>query len=233
MGILWEQLKKDQQGLIPVIVQDRKNGRVLMMAYMNEEAFQKTQETGTSWFYSRSRKTIWNKGETSGHIQRVKEMYLDCDSDALLLEVEQEGVACHTGLPSCFHRQIRDGKISAPQKEYPLYAQASFLQELFEVIEERALHPDAHSYTSRLLREGKEKILRKIAEETTEVILAAFENKPNHREHLQWEIADLLYHLLVLLKNEGLSYYEVIEELQRRRSSLKEEASFPNTSHDG
>ncbi|MGQ9473476.1 MAG: bifunctional phosphoribosyl-AMP cyclohydrolase/phosphoribosyl-ATP diphosphatase HisIE [Candidatus Caldatribacteriaceae bacterium] len=233
MGILWEELKKDQQGLIPVIVQDKKSGRVLMMAYMNEEAFQKTQETGTTWFYSRSRKTLWNKGETSGHIQRVKEMYLDCDNDTLLLEVEQEGVACHTGFPSCFHRQIKDGKISAPQKEYPPYAQASFLQELFEVIEERALYSNVHSYTSRLFQEGKEKILRKIAEETTEVILAAFENKPTHREHLQWEVADLLYHLLVLLKNEGLSYYEVIEELQKRRSSLKGETSSPKTSDNG
>ncbi|MEN3185215.1 MAG: bifunctional phosphoribosyl-AMP cyclohydrolase/phosphoribosyl-ATP diphosphatase HisIE [Atribacterota bacterium] len=224
MDTLWEKIKTDENGLVPAIIQDVVTGRVLMMAYMNEEAFRKTMETGTTWFYSRSRKTLWHKGETSSHVQRVQSLYLDCDNDTLLIQVEQEGVACHTGLPSCFHRKIKEETISAPEAGYPPYPQASFLQELFEVIEERAQHPDSNSYTSRLLREGREKILRKVAEETTEVILATLENTLRHKDHLRLEVADLLYHLLVLLKHEGIPYLEVIEELQKRRSSSKSKA---------
>lgn len=220
MNILWEKIKTDENGLVPAIIQDTVTGRVLMMAYMNEEAFRKTRETGTTWFYSRSRRTLWHKGETSGHIQHVRGIYLDCDSDTLLIQVEQEGVACHTGLPSCFHRKIAE-EISAPEVGYPPYSRASFLQELFEVIEERTQYPDTTSYTARLLQEGREKILRKVAEETTEVILATLEHSELQKEHLRWEVADLLYHLLVLLKKEGLSYLEIVEELEKRRSSPK------------
>ncbi|MGC8777496.1 MAG: bifunctional phosphoribosyl-AMP cyclohydrolase/phosphoribosyl-ATP diphosphatase HisIE [Candidatus Caldatribacteriaceae bacterium] len=227
MEDLWKNLKTDAQNLVPAIIQDAKSGKVLMMAYMNEEAFRKTLETGTTWFYSRSRKTLWHKGETSGHVQKVQGMYLDCDSDTLLIQVEQEGVACHTGLFSCFHRAVQKNGISAPEEAYPPYSHASFLQELFEVIEERARNPHSTSYTARLLAEGREKILRKIAEETTEVILATLENTETQREHLRWEVADLLYHLLVLLRKEGLSYHDVIEELKGRRSSPKTEAPSP------
>lgn len=223
MNSLWEQLKTDDSGLVPAIVQDIRTGQVLMMAYMNEEAFRKTMETGTTWFYSRSRKTLWNKGETSGHVQQVKGIYLDCDSDTLLIQVEQKGVACHTGLPSCFHRKLTEEGLSQPEAGYPPYSRAAFLEELFAVIEERARQDDPHSYTARLLREGREKILRKVAEETTEVILATLEPTESQRDHLRCEVADLLYHLLVLLKKEGLSYLDVIDELQKRRSSPNKE----------
>ena len=213
---LWS-LLKTENGLIPAIIQDVRSGKVLMMAYMNEEALRKTQETGTTWFYSRSRKTLWNKGEQSGHRQRVCGIYLDCDSDTLLIQVEQEGVACHTGFFSCFHREIRGEEASTPDPQFPPYTKASFLAELFEVIQSRALSADSTSYTARLFAEGREKILRKIAEETTEVLLATLESNDTDRAHLRWEVADLLYHLLVLLQNEGLSYYDVVEELQKRR----------------
>lgn len=213
----WEDALFENQELIPAIIQDARSGKVLMMAYMNREALSRTLETGKTWFYSRSRKELWNKGETSGHFQEVEGIYLDCDSDTLLIQVQQEGVACHTGFFSCFHREVNKEGISEPQDELPPYSLSSFLQELFEVIEERANTPSSNSYSYRLLEEGREKILRKVAEETTEVILATFEEEDHNREHLRWEVADLLYHLLLLLRRENLTYYHIMEELKKRR----------------
>jgi len=213
----WEDILFEKGELIPAIVQDVESGKVLMMAYMNREALSRTLETGKTWFYSRSREKLWNKGEQSGHFQEVQGIYVDCDNDTLLIQVKQEGVACHTGFFSCFHRELKKEEISEPQNQLPPYSLSSFLQELFEVIEERAMNPLPQSYTSRLLEEGREKILRKVAEETTEVILATLENEDYNREHLQWEIADLLYHLLVLLQHEKMTYYRVMEELKKRR----------------
>ena len=210
-------LQFKDNGLLPAVVQHAETGQVLMVGYMNPESVRLTLETGDVWFYSRSRQTLWNKGEQSGHRQRVCGIYLDCDSDTLLIQVEQEGVACHTGFFSCFHREVQGEEVSAPVPQFPPYTQASFLAELFEVIQSRALSADFTSYTARLLSEGREKILRKIAEETTEVLLATLESDDRNREHLRWEVADLFYHLLVLLQKEGLSYYEVMEELQKRR----------------
>lgn len=213
----WEDILFEKGELIPAIVQDVESGKVLMMAYMNREALSRTLETGKTWFYSRSREKLWNKGEQSGHFQEVQGIYVDCDNDTLLIQVKQEGVACHTGFFSCFHRELKKEEISEPQSQLPPYSLSSFLQELFEVIEERAMNPSPQSYTSRLLEEGREKILRKVAEETTEVILATLENEDYSREHLQWEVADLLYHLLVLLQHEKMTYYQVMEELKKRR----------------
>lgn len=213
---LFEKLHFNEQGLIPAIIQEEKSGKVLMMAFMNSEALKKTIETGQTWFYSRKRKALWHKGETSGHYQLVKEIYLDCDQDALLILVEQKGVACHTGLHSCFHRQILNDEITEPHPELPHYALASFPQELFGIIRNRAENPSPQSYTSKLLQIGREKILRKVSEETTEVILAALENSENKNEHLRWEVADLLYHLLVLLQHEQLSWYDIMNELKKR-----------------
>jgi phosphoribosyl-ATP pyrophosphohydrolase/phosphoribosyl-AMP cyclohydrolase len=170
--------------LIPAIVQDVESGKVLMMAYLNREALSRTLETGKTWFYSRSRGKLWNKGEQSGHFQEVQGIYVDCDNDTLLIQVKQEGVACHTGFFSCFHRELKKEEISEPQNQLPPYSLSSFLQELFEIVEERAMNPSPQSYTSRLLEEGREKILRKVAEEATEVILAALENEDSNREHL-------------------------------------------------
>ncbi len=213
----WEDVLFEKEELIPAIVQDAESGKVLMMAYMNREALSRTLETGKTWFYSRGRKKLWNKGESSGHFQEVQGIYVDCDNDTLLIQVKQEGVACHTGFFSCFHREIKKGEIPEPQAHFPPYSLSSFLQELFEVIEERAAHLSPNSYTSRLLEEGREKILRKVAEEATEVILATFEDEDHNREHLGWEIADLLYHLLVLLQYEKMTYYQIMEELKKRR----------------
>ncbi|WP_017872993.1 bifunctional phosphoribosyl-AMP cyclohydrolase/phosphoribosyl-ATP diphosphatase HisIE [Candidatus Caldatribacterium saccharofermentans] len=215
MGV-FEELRFDEHGLIPAVVQDAVTGKVLMVAYMNEEALRKTLETRTTWFYSRSRKTLWHKGETSGHVQHVERVYVDCDRDCLLVQVRQEGVACHTGFFSCFHRMVEGTEILEPRASCPASPLLAFLGDLFSIIEERAKHPSPSSYTARLLAEGKEKILRKVAEEATEVLLAAFEGEETRRDHLRYEVADLLYHLLVLLKHEGLTYVEVMEELSSR-----------------
>ncbi|MBP8933484.1 MAG: bifunctional phosphoribosyl-AMP cyclohydrolase/phosphoribosyl-ATP diphosphatase HisIE [Candidatus Atribacteria bacterium] len=212
-----ENINFDDQGLIPAIIQEEKSGKVLMMAYMNSEALEKTITTGKTWFYSRKRKTLWNKGETSGHYQLVKAIYLDCDQDTLLITVEQKGVACHTGRYSCFHRQVLEGDITLPQPDLPPYPLAAFTQELFDIIQERAKNPSPQSYTSQLLELGREKIVRKVAEETTEVILASLENSEQKREHLQWEVADLLYHLLVLIQFEKFNWYDIMNELKKRR----------------
>jgi|UniRef100_A0A7V4DEI8 phosphoribosyl-ATP pyrophosphohydrolase/phosphoribosyl-AMP cyclohydrolase len=213
---LFEELRFDEHGLIPAVVQDAVTGKVLMVAYMNEEALRKTLETRTTWFYSRSRKTLWHKGETSGHVQHVERVYVDCDRDCLLVQVRQEGVACHTGFFSCFHRMVEGTEISEPRASCPASPLLAFLGDLFLIIEERAERPSPSSYTARLLAEGKEKILRKVTEEATEVLLAAFEGEETRRDHLRYEVADLLYHLLVLLKHEGLTYAEVMEELRNR-----------------
>jgi len=213
----WEDAFCEKEELIPAIIQDVESGKVLMMAYMNREALSRTLETGKTWFYSRSRKQLWNKGESSGHFQEVQGIYVDCDNDTLLIQVRQKGAACHTGFFSCFHREVRKGEISEPEPQFPPYSLSSFLQELSEVIEERAVNPSPQSYTSRLLEEGREKILRKVAEEATEVILATFEDEDRNREHLRWEVADLLYHLLVLLQHEEVTYYQIMEELKKRR----------------
>lgn len=220
MDILKE-LRFSEQGLIPAVIQDVDTGKVLMVAYMNEEALRKTLETGTTWFYSRSRKALWNKGEKSGHVQHVQGVYVDCDGDCLLVQVKQEGVACHTGFFSCFHRMVCENGFSEASNVYPPYALSAFLGELFSVIEERAQNPSPSSYTTKLLAEGRETILRKVAEEATEVILAACEGEETKRDHLRHEVADLLYHLLVLLEYEGLTYAKVMEELRERHTGTK------------
>jgi len=214
---LIEQLTFNEQGLIPAIIQDEKTGKVLMMAFMNTEALEKTMETGQTWFYSRKRKTLWNKGETSGHYQLVKDIYLDCDQDTLLIMVEQKEVACHTGMPSCFHRKIQNGQITPPDPDFPSFSLSSFAQELFDIIRQRAENPSSQSYTAQLLQAGREKILRKLSEEATEVLLAVLEETDQKKEHLQWEVADLLYHLLVLIQHQNLNWYDIMNELKRRR----------------
>lgn len=215
MEQVWQKIKFNDQGLIPVIVQEVKSGKVLMLAYMNQEALEQTLQTGTTWFYSRSRQKLWNKGEISGNYQKVKRLFLDCDEDALLVQVEQTRVACHTGFYSCFHRELTKEGVTEASASFPPFSLSSFLVELFEVIEERKNNPQSDSYTSKLFQTGKEKILRKISEETTEVILAALEE--NGKEHLTWEAADLIYHLSVLLSQAGIDWYQVLAELQKRR----------------
>lgn len=195
-----------KNGIVPVIVQDTK-GEVLTLAYMNKEALMKTLETGYAHYYSRSQKRIRMKGEVSGNVQRVKEIRIDCDNDALLLIVEQVGVACHTGNYSCFYRKLGEPEKVVGGIDYSL----TILRELEELIRQRKENPKEGSYTSKLFKEGKEKIYKKFGEEAIEVLVA------EGRERIIYETADLLYHLLVLLAYNEISLGEVMEELRRRR----------------
>lgn len=197
-------LKFDASGLIPAVVQDVDTGRVLMLAYMNRESLKKTLETGETWFYSRSRQELWHKGATSGHIQTVRRIEYDCDGDALLVQVEQCGVACHTGNATCFHRTL-----SGPDEN----AAGNFLAELEKIIAERKKNRPDGSYTAKLLEKGIDRILKKVGEEAAEVIIAA---KNEERSELVYEAGDLLYHLLVLLAQKEVALAEIMEELARR-----------------
>jgi phosphoribosyl-ATP pyrophosphohydrolase/phosphoribosyl-AMP cyclohydrolase len=213
-----KQLKFNEQGLIPAIVQDVNSGQVLMMAYMNQEALDKTVASGQTWFYSRSRQCLWKKGETSGHIQTVQEIRYDCDQDTLLVLVEQTGAACHTGHYSCFYRTL-DGQ----EKEPALFDAAQVYQgkegpaillELMEVIRQRQKDRPEGSYTTYLFNEGIDKILKKVGEESAEVIIAA--KNPDNSE-LIYEVGDMIYHLLVLLVEKGVDITEIFAELRSRR----------------
>ena len=190
----------DANGLVPVVAQDRASGDVLMLAWADAEAIAKTAETGLAHFWSRSRKALWQKGETSGHTLHVVEARADCDKDALLLVVEPAGPACHTGSRTCF------GKTSPTA--------AGMLEELARVVRQRALQPSEASYTARLLAKGPGQVLKKIGEEATEVVLAA---SGESDERLAAESADLLFHLLLALEQRGVALASVMDELRRRR----------------
>jgi phosphoribosyl-ATP pyrophosphohydrolase/phosphoribosyl-AMP cyclohydrolase len=191
----------DASGLVPVVAQDRASGDVLMVAWANAEALQRTAETGLAHFWSRSRKALWWKGETSGHTLRVVEARKDCDGDTLLFVVSPAGPACHTGTRTCF------GETSPTA--------AGMLDELARVVAERALAPVEESYTARILAKGPDHVLKKIGEEATEVVLAA---RVQSDDRLAEETADLLYHLLVALHQRGLPLSRVMDELRKRRS---------------
>ncbi len=219
MDNILQKVAFNEKGLIPAVIQDAVSGKVLMLAYMNREALCRTIESGTTWFYSRSRDALWHKGETSGHTQRVLNIFLDCDGDSLLIQVEQKEVACHTEHFSCFHRKINAKEISPPGDDSPPYSTVAFLQELFEIIEKRALKGNSSSYTLSLLKAPHQKVLRKLSEETTEVLLASMEESDHKTDNVRWEAADLLYHLLVLLKKEGLTFLDVCRELLQRHKT--------------
>jgi phosphoribosyl-ATP pyrophosphohydrolase/phosphoribosyl-AMP cyclohydrolase len=200
-----DRIRYNDQGLVPAIVQDHLDGTVLMMAWMNAESLQKTLDTGETWFWSRSRQEFWHKGATSGHVQRVQAIRYDCDSDALLVTVEQIGnVACHTGERSCFH-QVNEGKVSPP---------ADTLSQVFGVICDRRDNPNPDSYTCKLLAGGDNKILKKIGEEAAEVVMACKDDDPTA---IAGEVADLFYHTLVALAHHGVDLKEVYRKLQERR----------------
>ncbi|HRY12428.1 MAG TPA: bifunctional phosphoribosyl-AMP cyclohydrolase/phosphoribosyl-ATP diphosphatase HisIE [Syntrophomonadaceae bacterium] len=213
-----EQVKFDERGLVPAIIQDSQSGRVLMMAYMNAESLGKTIETGRTWFYSRSREQLWMKGETSGHVQQVRDIFYDCDGDCLLIQVEQTGAACHTGHYSCFYRNAAGEEIEPatfdPDQVYNPQASAAILYELYDVISDRRRKMPAGSYTTYLFEKGLDKILKKVGEENAEVIIAA---KNRSREELVYEASDLLYHLLVLLVEQDVSLENIFSELKSRR----------------
>lgn len=201
-----EEIKFDDKGLVPAVVQDIESNKVLMLAYMNKESIQKTFEEGIVHYYSRSREKLWKKGETSGNIQRLKGFYYDCDCDSLLIMVEQVGVACHTGNYSCFFNEV----LKAENKK------TDIIKELYSLLEDRKENPKEGSYTNYLFREGLDKILKKVGEETSEVIIGA---KNKSKEELVYEISDLVYHLLVLMVNENVSIGDIKKELTSRKKS--------------
>lgn len=197
-----KELKFNEQGLIPVVVQEYKTLEVLMLAYMNEEAINQTLETKLGTYYSRSRKTLWQKGETSGHIQRVKSLSYDCDQDTLLLKVEQVGPACHTGNLSCFYREL------LPSNETPFT-----FQTVYDIIKNRKDNPKEGSYTNYLFEKGVDKILKKLGEETSEVIIGA---KNNDKDEMIYEMSDLIYHLSVLMVYNDITFSDLENELKKR-----------------
>lgn len=223
------QLKFDDSGLIPAIVQDITNGQVLTLAYMNQESLRLTLETGLTHFYSRSRRRMWQKGEESGHIQRVHEIYFDCDEDALLVKVEQVVAACHTGRRSCFFRRLHPSS-EVPEElvqrqfdpEVVYGASLAILQQIFEVIEDRKANPKADSYVSSLFAKGQDQILKKVGEETAELMVASKNGKPGE---IIYEMADLWFHTLVLLGYHGITPQEVAQEL-RQRYGKKSKADY-------
>ena len=192
--------------LLPAIIQEDGSGEVLMLAYMNRESFQKTLETGYTWFYSRSRKELWNKGATSGHLQKVVSIYGDCDQDTLLVTVKQTGAACHTGNRSCFYRPIL-------KKEYDDTNPLKVFEDVYAVIQDRKVHPKEGSYTNYLFDKGIDKILKKVGEEATEIVIAAKNPDP---EEIKYEISDFLYHVMVLMAERGVSWADITKELARR-----------------
>jgi phosphoribosyl-ATP pyrophosphohydrolase/phosphoribosyl-AMP cyclohydrolase len=201
-----DNVKFDDKGLVPVVVQDAKTNSVLMLAYMNEESLKITLETGNMTYYSRSRQKLWRKGETSGHYQTLKEMKLDCDGDTLLAMVAQEGPACHTGEYSCFFESLYgNGDYTGG------YA---IIDDVFAVIEDRKVNPKEGSYTNYLFDKGIDKICKKVGEEAAEIIIAAKNAAP---DEIRYESADFLYHLLVLLSERGLTPGDVFAELKKRR----------------
>ncbi len=198
--------KKGEDSLVPCIVQDVHSGQVLMMAYMNEEAYERTLATGRMTYFSRSRQSLWVKGETSGHFQYMRSLHADCDRDTLLARVVQVGAACHTGSYSCFFRPVW-------QREATEHSSRSVFEELEQVIADRKAHPKEGSYTNYLFDKGIDKILKKVGEETAELIIAAKNPDP---EEVKYEAADLLYHMMVLLAEKEIPWKEITEELEKR-----------------
>lgn len=202
----WKDFKLNSDGMIPVIVQDYRTQEVLMLAYMNQEAFETTLKTGKMTYYSRSRQELWLKGETSGHFQYVKALKLDCDNDTLLAMVNQVGSACHTGARSCFFQTLAE-------KEYKETNPLKVFEEVFAVILDRKEHPKEGSYTNYLFDKGIDKILKKVGEEATEIIIAAKNPNP---EEIKYEISDFLYHVMVLMAEKGVTWEEISRELANR-----------------
>ncbi len=203
----FDEFKLDSHGLIPVIVQDYKTNEVLMLAYMNRESFNTTIRTGRMTYYSRSRQELWIKGETSGHYQYVKQLSLDCDKDTVLAKVRQVGAACHTGSRSCFYTELM-------KKDYDNTNPFSVFEDVYDIIMDRKEHPKEGSYTNYLFDKGIDKILKKCGEEATEIIIAAKNPEP---EELKYEIADFLYHCMVLMAERGVDWKDITKELSHRR----------------
>lgn len=203
----WEEFKLNSDGLLPVIVQDYKTDEVLMMAYMNKEAYEKTVSTGLMTYYSRSRKEQWVKGETSGHYQHVQSLTIDCDLDTMLAKVIQTGVACHTGNKTCFFQPVIEKEMKTEDNPLRVF------EDVYAVIKDRKINPKEGSYTNYLFDKGVDKILKKVGEEATEIVIAA--KNPNANE-IKYEISDFLYHVMVLMVEKGVTWADITEDLAKR-----------------
>ncbi len=206
-SLSFDDFKTDASGLVPVVVQDYKTKEVLMVAYMNKESYEKTIETGKMTYFSRSRQCLWVKGETSGHFQYVKSLSIDCDNDTILALVLQIGAACHTGNHSCFYRNL-------VKKEYSEADPSTVLKSVYDTITDRKKNPKEGSYTNYLFDKGIDKILKKCGEEASEIIIAAKNPDP---EEVKYEMADFLYHMMVLMVEQGLDWEDIMKELANRR----------------
>lgn len=214
---LFNKVKFDGQGLVPAVIQDAETKTVLMLAYMNQESLTKTLQSGFTWFYSRSRKCLWQKGESSGHVQQVESIHYDCDGDTLLVTVKQTGAACHEGTFSCFSRRLDEEVVqdAAIVESTEVYGQvATILNDLYEVIQDRKHNRQEGSYTCYLFDKGQDKILKKVGEESAETIIAS---KNNSKEEILYEMSDLWYHCLVLLSYHNITPTELLAELYGRR----------------
>ena len=205
-NIAWSDFKLNSDGMVPVIVQDYRTDEVLMLAYMNERAFNTTLKLGKMTYWSRSRNELWTKGLTSGHVQYVKSLTIDCDNDTILAKVEQIGAACHTGNRTCFFKPLL-------KKEYDDTNPLHVFQNVYDVITDRKEHPKEGSYTNYLFDKGIDKILKKVGEECTEIVIAA---KNPDKEEIKYEISDFLYHMMVLMVEKGVSWEEITKELVKR-----------------
>lgn len=203
----WEEFKLNSDGLLPVIVQDYKTDEVLMMAYMNKEAYEKTLETGLMTYYSRSRRSLWVKGETSGHYQNVQSLTIDCDLDTMLAKVIQTGVACHTGNKTCFFQTVMEKEMKTEDNPLRVF------EDVYDVIRDRKINPKEGSYTNYLFDKGVDKILKKVGEEATEIVIAAKNPNPNE---IKYEISDFLYHVMVLMVEKGVTWADITEDLAKR-----------------
>lgn len=203
-------IKYDEKGLVPAVVQDASTGEILMLAYMNAETLKMTIDTGKATFWSRSRSEVWVKGETSGNFLYVKEIRVDCDGDALVIIAEPAGPACHTGNRSCFYRKVENGSLIEDTEDKP----NSILARLEKVAYDRKAHPAEGSYTNYLFDKGEDKILKKVGEEAAEVVIAG---KNRAKDEISYEVADLMYHLTVMLADNDMKWEDIFEELQKRR----------------
>lgn len=205
-AIDFDEFTLNSDGMIPVVTQDYKTNEVLMVAYMTKEAFEKTVATGKMTYFSRSRQELWTKGDTSGHYQYVKSLDIDCDKDTILAKVAQVGAACHTGNRSCFYTNLLS-------KEYDTKNPLAVFEEVFATILDRKEHPKEGSYTNYLFEKGVDKILKKVGEEATEIVIAA---KNPDSDELKYEICDFLYHMMVLMADQDVNWKEITDELAQR-----------------
>ena len=204
-----ENIKFDEKGLIPAVVQDAATGEVLMVAYMNEESLELSKKTKRATFWSRSRGELWEKGKTSGNFMYIKEIRVDCDADCILLLVEPAGAACHTGKRTCFYRDIDGTELDLDKKD-----SGDILERLMAVTEDRKVNPQEGSYTNYLFDKGEDKILKKVGEEAAEVVIAG---KNRDKGEISYEVADLMYHLTVMLADNDMSWGDIFDELEKRR----------------